>query len=263
MLATETMMTGPVHPSRGGNGQRLIMIVAPPEFLVECLAEVLRRRFPAYEVVIDDDVDVLHRQMSRIRLVLFYRGDTMEIAALLGKGGLRDLEVPVGVLIDDPGDLDQNLKGMAEEQRIDGILPLDSGLDVLLAGVELLMKGGEHFPSALLRRLDTPNAIPAPATHTEHAEEDADPEEDEALETDDPRLTAREVEILGLLCEGTQNKIIAHRLELSENTVKAHVRNIYKKLHVTNRTEAVMRYFDGVHRESGKPISSKLSRRSG
>lgn len=56
-------------------------------------------------------------------------------------------------------------------------------------------------------------------------------------------LTTREVQILDLLCKGTQNKIIADRLHLSENTVKVHVRNIYKKMNVRNRTEAASRFF--------------------
>ncbi|MDI6835994.1 MAG: LuxR C-terminal-related transcriptional regulator, partial [Rhizobiaceae bacterium] len=40
-----------------------------------------------------------------------------------------------------------------------------------------------------------------------------------------------------------QNKIIADRLGLSENTVKVHIRNIYKKMKVRNRTEAASYFF--------------------
>ena len=57
------------------------------------------------------------------------------------------------------------------------------------------------------------------------------------------RLIHRWRQILDLICKGTQNKIIADRLGLSENTVKVHVRNIYKKMNVRNRTEAASRYF--------------------
>jgi DNA-binding NarL/FixJ family response regulator len=67
----------------------------------------------------------------------------------------------------------------------------------------------------------------------------------EQIGSHESHLTTREVEILDLLCKGTQNKLIAHRLNLSENTIKAHVRNIYRKLHVRNRTEAALRCFDG------------------
>jgi len=52
------------------------------------------------------------------------------------------------------------------------------------------------------------------------------------------------VQILDLICKGTQNKIIADKLHLSENTVKVHVRNIYKKMNVRNRTEAASRFFN-------------------
>lgn len=52
------------------------------------------------------------------------------------------------------------------------------------------------------------------------------------------RLTKREQEVLRLLGRGLDNATIAEDLELSVNTVRAHCRHIYKKLGVSNRTEA-------------------------
>ena len=54
-------------------------------------------------------------------------------------------------------------------------------------------------------------------------------------------LTAREREVLRLLAEGLANKTIAHRLGISEHTVKFHVNAILGKLGVESRTEAVVR----------------------
>lgn len=54
-------------------------------------------------------------------------------------------------------------------------------------------------------------------------------------------LTARESEVLTMLAEGTSNKEIAARLNLSEHTVKFHVSSILAKLGATTRTEAVSR----------------------
>nr|WP_068888696.1 response regulator transcription factor [Pedobacter panaciterrae] len=52
-------------------------------------------------------------------------------------------------------------------------------------------------------------------------------------------LSSREREIIELVAQGTSNKDIANLLFISAETVKTHVRNIYKKLHVTNRLSAV------------------------
>ena len=54
-------------------------------------------------------------------------------------------------------------------------------------------------------------------------------------------LSEREIEILQLIAEGLTNQEIATRLYLSLNTVKVHTRNIYGKLGVNNRTQAVSR----------------------
>jgi len=55
-------------------------------------------------------------------------------------------------------------------------------------------------------------------------------------------LTQRESEILVLLSEGLSNKEIAERVKISYDTVRAHLRHIYEKLHVRGRTEAVRKY---------------------
>jgi two-component system NarL family response regulator len=55
-----------------------------------------------------------------------------------------------------------------------------------------------------------------------------------------PRLTERELEVLSRVAEGMSNREIAEVLEISENTVKNHVRNILEKLHLHSRMEAVI-----------------------
>ncbi len=53
-------------------------------------------------------------------------------------------------------------------------------------------------------------------------------------------LTQREKEVLQMASEGANNKEIAEKLVLSEVTVKSHMNSIFKKLNVTNRTQAVL-----------------------
>ena len=55
-------------------------------------------------------------------------------------------------------------------------------------------------------------------------------------------LSAREEEILNLLARGFVTKEIAHELTISVDTVRFHLKNIYAKLHVRSRTEAVVKH---------------------
>ena len=54
-------------------------------------------------------------------------------------------------------------------------------------------------------------------------------------------LSERETEVLKLLCEGHNYRSIAEQLFLSAHTVKSHIKNIYKKLHVNSRAAAVQK----------------------
>lgn len=53
-------------------------------------------------------------------------------------------------------------------------------------------------------------------------------------------LTPRELDILGLIAQGSSNKEIARQLYLTPQTVMTHVRNILGKLHLANRTQAAL-----------------------
>ena len=57
---------------------------------------------------------------------------------------------------------------------------------------------------------------------------------------DDDMLTRREIEVLKLLAEGLFNKEIAYKLSISEKTVKNHVSSIFKKIGVSDRTQAAV-----------------------
>jgi len=72
-----------------------------------------------------------------------------------------------------------------------------------------------------------PPAVPAAAV-TPHR----------TVQNEDLPLTGRELEILQLVASGSTNGDVARRLWVTEQTVKFHLRNIYRKLDVANRTQA-------------------------
>ena len=65
-------------------------------------------------------------------------------------------------------------------------------------------------------------------------------------------LTEREIEILRALAAGDSNKQMAEKLWLSAHTIKYHLTNIYRKLGVTCRTEAVRHAYE--HRLIENPV---------
>ena len=60
-----------------------------------------------------------------------------------------------------------------------------------------------------------------------------------------PELTDREQEILALIAQGQNNTVIAQQLVLSPKTVATYVSNIYSKLQVADRAQAMLRARQG------------------
>ena len=63
----------------------------------------------------------------------------------------------------------------------------------------------------------------------------------ERAEPKEFRLTQRQLEVLGLIAQGHPNKVIADYLDISEQTVKIHINQIFKELRVFNRTQAMIK----------------------
>ena len=104
-------------------------------------------------------------------------------------------------------------------------LSLDWGRELLGAAIAIVALG-------VGLRLSQRREAPVPqSVNDRHAPEIA--------AVDAPPLSARERQILDLLADGRSNKEMARTLSLSENTVKTHLGNLYAKLGVGRRTEAL------------------------
>lgn len=71
---------------------------------------------------------------------------------------------------------------------------------------------------------------------------------------DQPVLSPREQEILALLAEGYRNKEIASILSVSENTIRAHIASLYRKIQVSGRVEAALYYFGKGKKNGRSPL---------
>jgi two-component system, NarL family, nitrate/nitrite response regulator NarL len=102
-----------------------------------------------------------------------------------------------------------------------GFLPMSSSLKVLVAALERIRAGGTFVPLMLSEAKSN-----GAGREVEHS----------------PRqlLTRRQRDVLSLISEGKSNKLIADALGMSESTVKAHVKQIIRRLHVVNRTQAAL-----------------------
>jgi DNA-binding NarL/FixJ family response regulator len=119
---------------------------------------------------------------------------------------------------------DEELVFMALEAGADGYLLKRTKPDDLRSALLDVLGGGAPMTSEIARRV-----IEAFRGKGKTA--------DESL-----RLSVREEQILVLLTKGCSNKMIADRLEISAGTVGHHMKHVFEKMHVSSRTEAVVRY---------------------
>jgi DNA-binding NarL/FixJ family response regulator len=107
-----------------------------------------------------------------------------------------------------------------------GYIPKTSPRDVLLGAVRLVASGGIYVPVEALKAREAGEHAPAAA---------APPKTSAEL-----GLSARQWEVLGLLLKGLPNKLIARKLDISENTTKIHVSAVLRALGVSSRTQALL-----------------------
>jgi two-component system NarL family response regulator len=130
---------------------------------------------------------------------------------------LPDTKILMLTVSETEADLVESVKAGARGYMLKGM-----GAEELVAAVRTVASGGAIFtPSIAAKFLD---------------EFKADLNKDK----DDASLTDREMEVLVLVAKGASNKEIAKKLDVSEPTIKAHLRNILSKLHMKNRSQAAV-----------------------
>jgi DNA-binding NarL/FixJ family response regulator len=97
--------------------------------------------------------------------------------------------------------------------------------DEIFKAIHAAADGEAHFGPAIAERLKDFFSAPRP------------PRPVEAF----PELTARETEVLDLIARGMNNPDIARHLHLSPKTVRNHISNVFLKLHVADRANAIVR----------------------
>lgn len=112
---------------------------------------------------------------------------------------------------------------------VDGFLLKEISYEALLQSLRLVMTGEKVFPTDLAALLvnGTPNP-PKPIVRAK------------VEEARNRGLSDREMQILQCLAQGDSNKIIANRLEITEATVKVHVKSLLRKIQAANRTQAAI-----------------------
>lgn len=142
-----------------------------------------------------------------------------DVRTLLG----ANRRAPVLLMVDH---YDAALVSRAMAHGIAGLVSTHMSADTVLCVLRLILANGTYFPCepAWLAPMPAPEAAAAPT-----------------LQRGAYGLTPRQLDVLGYICQGMSNKIIARALGMRETTVKAHVMQIMRRLNADNRTQVALR----------------------
>jgi DNA-binding NarL/FixJ family response regulator len=202
--------------------RRRVVIIDRRALYRECLARSLISRRVNWVVVTASSVTEWRKKVST------HDPDPAFILLSTGKYGAVDIEEQLALLCDverlppvallhEPEDLEKVVAAFGQGVR--GYIPSDAPVDLVIHALDLIELGGAFVPASSL--LSYREMLP------EHSISNAS----------GYKLTSREHAVLASLRQGRSNKCIAYDLDMSESTVKVHVRNLMKKLKARNRTE--------------------------
>lgn len=226
--APESQSASVFQAQRGPLGERVLLLVAPAGLVSNALLAAIQCEFRFLRVhIVADLAEACTAMVSNVDLILIERNLIAGLGYHHADLAAWHPKALFGVLADPGEQQDGRLAALVEQRMVQGVVPTNCNLDILLSVLRILLSGGEYVPSAVFR------------SHLADGGQSARMRREGAMS----ELTAREWQILGHVAKGSQNKIIANDLGLSEHTVKIHIHNIINKLGVHNRTEAAAIYF--------------------
>jgi DNA-binding NarL/FixJ family response regulator len=207
-----------------------ILIVDDHALIREALQGVLKKLKRGVDIVEASDIrqamDII-RSDGSINLILLDLnlpdGDGFGVLAELRE---RHPSIAVAVLsaVQEPAKVKKALDLGAV-----GYIPKASRREVMTGALQLIFAGGIYIPPEILAPENVTRGAPVPR-------HDGRP----IVSVADVGLSDRQLDVLGQLMQGRNNKMICRVLGLAEPTVKNHITAILKALKVTNRTEAVI-----------------------
>ena len=136
--------------------------------------------------------------------------------------------------------MDASLVHHLASSGVDAVLSQDVSGDVLRRSLDLVMLGQALFPPlASCSMSETPlrheaNLLPFPTAARHGLPLPRRTQEREVV------LSQREKQVLRWLVDGASNKVIARELQITETTVKAHIKGVLRKVRASNRTQAAI-----------------------
>jgi two-component system, NarL family, nitrate/nitrite response regulator NarL len=149
-------------------------------------------------------------------------------SAAEGKGSCREIRAafPTAKIVLLGEDLSFQTTSDALAIGVDGYLAKAISCGPLACSIELVASGEKVVPSQML--------VEMAATNWRSNSDDW------LAASSDVRLSNREIEVLQCLTRGDSNKVISRELDITEATVKIHIKAIMRKLKVQNRTQAAL-----------------------
>jgi len=201
----------------------------------ECLTRALNVHRIGMRVVAFEDLAALQQAQESLgapRAVLFNGG-----GSTTGNDDHLETEIAEVVAAVAPAAVvvlseDQNLSNVLRiiALGVRGYIPSSVGIDVCIEAIALAIAGGKFIPaSSVMHMRRALDVMPTAEAET------------------NPTFTERQAAVADALRRGKANKDIALELDLSESTVKVHIRSIMKKLGATNRTQVAYKICGTAH----------------
>ncbi len=198
-----------------------IVVVDDHQMFGEGLRLLLGSRHKSVKILLADSSDaalnLIEREGDSIDLMLLDLNlPGMSGISLLREFKARGVEVPVLVVSASQSISDAR---SAIHHGAFGFVSKASDTEILLKAIDTVLNGEIYLPDGWDSTMKSSNT-------------------DEGASVEN--ITDRQLEVLHLVSQGMANKTIADKLGLSENTVKVHLREVFKALKATNRTACVV-----------------------
>jgi len=200
----------------------------------ECVKLLIESMDPDLDVVESESVEQIGALLGQHpgHIVVLYNLVLSDKEGIDFVGALRKSlgDVPLIVMCD--ADDDKIMRGVLE-RGAKAFLPSTTPGPLLVAILRLVLAGGIYVP---------PNLVVGNSTIATGAQDriGSDARRERVIAENFQMLTPRQRHVLALLSQGKSNRDIAGSLSMCENTVKAHVKQIMRKLSAENRTQVAL-----------------------